>query len=148
MLDPATAIGIAAASWKVLQKGFEVGRSIEEMANDLSRWSNAVDDVDRAHRKAKSRRIGSVNEEALETWKHKRQVQQQEEQLRLLIISRHGVNAYADLIKLRAKIRVERQKELERLKKQREELIQWAAIIGTIFVLFIFVILLLSAIFR
>lgn len=148
MVDPATAFAIASASWKILQKGFEVGRSIEQMAGDLSRWSAAVDDVESAHRKAKSRRVGSVNEEALETWQHVRQVKQQEEQLRLMIISQHGMQAYDQLVKLRVKIRVQRQKEIQRIKKQREELITWGVILAGISVAFMFVIAILWRVFR
>ena len=52
-----------------------------------------------------------------------------EDQLRQIIILTRGVGAWAELVKMRGDIRVKRQEERARLKKEREELIQTIVII-------------------
>ena len=45
MVDPISAFGMATAAFNAIKKGFEVGRDVESMAGDLSRWMGAVSDI-------------------------------------------------------------------------------------------------------
>ena len=54
MVDPITAAATAASAFKVIKAGFSVGRDIEQMAGDLSRWMGALSDLDEAERLAKN----------------------------------------------------------------------------------------------
>ena len=67
-MDPVTAIGIATTAYTAIKKGFAAGREVEQMAGDLGRWMNALNAIKTGHNKAKSRRVGSIEEEALETF--------------------------------------------------------------------------------
>ena len=45
-MDPVSCMATASAAFGVLKKGFAVGRDIESMASDLSRWMGALSDLD------------------------------------------------------------------------------------------------------
>jgi len=135
-MDPITAIGIASTAYSAIKKGFEVGKEVESMAGDLGRWMNAINAVKTSHSKAKGRRFGSVEEEALETFAAKKKAEQMENDLRNFIVGQYGVNAWQDIIRIQADLR-KKQKEAEQLAAQkRDELIYNLFIIGII-VLFV-----------
>ena len=139
-MDPITAIGIASTAYSAIKKGFEVGKEVESMAGDLGRWMNAINAVKTSHSKAKGRRFGSVEEEALETFAAKKKAEQMENDLRNFIVGQYGMNAWQDIIRIQADLR-RKQKEAEQLAAQkRDELIYNLCMIGII-VLFISLIL-------
>jgi hypothetical protein len=135
-MDPITAIGVATTAYSAIKKGFQVGKEVESMAGDLGRWMNAINVVKTSHSKAKGRRFGSVEEEALETFAAKKKAEQMENDLRNFIVGQYGVNAWQDIIRIQADLR-RKQKEAEQLAAQkRDELIYNLFIIGLI-VLFV-----------
>jgi len=135
-MDPITALTIATTAYNTIKKGFEVGKEVESMAGDLGRWMNAINAVKTSHSKAKGRRFGSVEEEALETFAAKKKAEQMENDLRNFIVGQYGVNAWQDIIRIQADLR-RKQKEAELLAAQkRDELIYNLFIIGII-VLFV-----------
>jgi len=135
-MDPITAIGIASTAYSAIKKGFEVGKEVESMAGDLGRWMNAINAVKTSHSKAKGRRFGSVEEEALETFAAKKKAEQMENDLRNFIVGQYGMNAWQDIIRIQADLR-RKQKEAEQLAAQkRDELIYNLFIVGII-VLFV-----------
>ena len=135
-MDPITAIGIATTAYSAIKKGFEVGKEVESMAGDLGRWMNAIHAVKNEHNKAKGRRFGSVEEEALETFAAKKKAEQMEHELRMFIIGQYGVNAWQDIVRIQADLRKKQKEEAVRLAKERDELIYNMFMIGLI-VLFI-----------
>lgn len=135
-MDPITAIGVATTAYSAIKKGFQVGKEVESMAGDLGRWMNAINAVKTSHNKAKGRRFGSVEEEALETFAAKKKAEQMENDLRNFIVGQYGVNAWQDIIRIQGDLR-KKQKEAEQLAAQkRDELIYNLFMIGLI-VLFI-----------
>ena len=139
-MDPITALTIATTAYNTIKKGFEVGKEVESMAGDLGRWMNAINAVKTSHSKAKGRRFGSVEVEALETFAAKKKAEQMENDLRNFIVGQYGVNAWQDIIRIQADLR-RKQKEAEQLAAQkRDELIYNLCMIGII-VLFISLIL-------
>jgi hypothetical protein len=135
-MDPITALTVATAAYNTIKKGFQVGKEVESMAGDLGRWMNAINAVKTSHSKAKGRRFGSVEEEALETFAAKKKAEQMENDLRNFIVGQYGVNAWQDIVRIQADLR-KKQKEAELLAaKQRDELIYNLFIIGLV-VLFI-----------
>ena len=131
-MDPITALTIATTAYNTIKKGFEVGKEVESMAGDLGRWMNAINAVKTSHSKAKGRRFGSVEEEALETFAAKKKAEQMENDLRNFIVGQYGVNAWQDIIRIQADLR-KKQKEAELLAAQkRDELIYNLFIVGII----------------
>jgi len=128
-MDPISAISVASAAYSTIVKGFQMGREVESMAGDLGRWMGAIQDVKTSHDKAKGKRFGSVEEEALETFAAKKKAERMEEELRNFINMNYGSNDWNQVLKIQAEIRVAKQKEEELRKKQQEELITIIAII-------------------
>ena len=135
-MDPITAIGIATTAYSAIKKGFEVGKEVESMAGDLGRWMNAIHAVKNEHNKAKGRRFGSVEEEALETFAAKKKAEQMENELRNFIIGQYGVNAWQDIVRIQADLRKKQQEEQIRLAQERDQLIYNIFMFGII-VLFV-----------
>ena len=56
-MDPVTigaAVSAATSAFNLLKQGFAIGRDIEQMSGDLSRWMSAVSDVDHIEKSAKN----------------------------------------------------------------------------------------------
>jgi hypothetical protein len=135
-MDPITAITVATTAYNTIKKGIQVGKEIESMSGDLGRWMNAISAVKTSHSKAKGRRFGSVEEEALETFAAKKKAEQMENELRNFVIGQHGMNAWQEIIRIQGELR-KKQKEAEILAAQkRDELIYNLFMIGLI-VLFV-----------
>lgn len=142
-MDPVTAMATASAAFGALKKGFQIGRDIESMVGDLSRWMGALSDIEQAEKEAKNPPIfkkmfagKSVEQEALEVVMHKRKVQEQRDQLRQLIQYTCKAGTWEELIRMEGKIRKERQETLYRQRERRRKFVEILALIG--FAIFIF----------
>ena len=131
MVDPISAMAIAGSAFSALKKGVSIGRDIESMGRDLSRWMGAVSDIDRAHHEAKNppifRKIfhgKSVEEEAIQLFTQKKQLQNQRDELRKLISSMCGPNAWQELLRMEAEIRKQRKETLYAQREARKHFIE------------------------
>lgn len=139
MVDPISAMAIAGTAFNALKKGVSIGRDIESMGKDLSRWMSAVSDVDRAHHEAKNPPIfkklfngASVEQEAIELFTQKKQLENQRDELRKLISSMCGPSAWQELIRMEKDIRKQRK---ETIYKQREARKHFMEILAVIFLI-------------
>ena len=149
MVDPISAMAIAGSAFSALKKGVSIGRDIESMGRDLSRWMGAVSDIDRAHHEAKNppifRKIfnpKSVEEEAIELFTQKKQLENQRDELRKLISSMCGPNAWQELLRMEADIRKQRKETLYAQREARKQFIEVISIIFlviTVFGFFMFI---------
>ena len=142
MVDPISAMAIAGSAFSALKKGVSIGRDIESMGRDLSRWMGAVSDIDRAHHDAKNPPIfkklfygKSVEAEAIELFTQKKQLQNQRDELRRLISLMCGPNALQELLRMEAEIRKQRKETLYAQREARRHFIE--AISITFLVIFI-----------
>jgi DNA-binding transcriptional regulator YbjK len=131
MVDPVSALAIAGTAFNALKRGVSIGRDIESMGKDLSRWMSAVSDIDRAHHEAKNPPIfkklfagKTVEQEAMELFTQKKQLQNQRDELRKLISSMCGPNAWQELIKMEADIRKQRKETLYAQREARRHFIE------------------------
>tara|TARA_B100001093_G_scaffold278098_1_gene265799 strand:- start:1193 stop:1870 length:678 start_codon:yes stop_codon:yes gene_type:complete len=143
----------ASAAFGVLKKGFAVGRDIESMASDLSRWMGALSDLDMLEKEAKNPPIfkklfngKSVEQEAIEAFAAKEKAQQQRYELQQWISMTLGRKKWDDLVKMEGSIRKQRQETLYKQRQRRQkfvEIVAWimvavvAAALLTLFVLFL-----------
>ena len=135
MVDPISAMAIAGSAFSALKKGVSIGRDIESMGRDLSRWMGAVSDIDRAHHEAKNppifRKIfnaKSVEEEAIELFTQKKQLENQRDELRKLISSMCGPNAWQELLRMEADIRKQRKETLYAQREARRHVVEVVSI--------------------
>ena len=124
-MDPITAVAAATAAFNTIKKGFEFGRDVESMYGDIGRWMTANEAIHQGHNSAKKRSVGSIEEEALETFGALEKAKRMEDELRNWLIATHGMNAWNDLLRIQASIRKKRKEEAERKKRELEAMIKW-----------------------
>jgi len=128
VIDPISAIAAAKVAYETIKKGFQIGKDVESMAGDIGRWMNAINDVKESHNKAKSRRFGSVEEEALETFAAKKQAEKMEDELRNFIIGNYGLNGWNDIIRIQAQLRKKKLEEKRQRQQQVENIMYWGTV--------------------
>ena len=136
MVDPVTAAATAASAFRVIKAGFSVGRDIEQMAGDLSRWMGALSDLDEAERLAKNPPIfkqlfaGQTAEaEAIQVFAARRKAQEDRDQLRTYIQYTMGASAWDELVATEARIRKQRKETLYKQAARRRKFIEVGAIV-------------------
>lgn len=137
-MDPISAIGIATTAYNAIKRGFKVGKEIEGMSKDLGRWMGAIQDVKEGHNKAKGRTFGSVEEEALESFAALKKAQQMENELRTFVNYSYGPNAWAEVLRIQAQIRLKKKEALKEAQKKKERIIEYVAIGALIVILISF----------
>ena len=140
MVDPVTAMATASAAFGAIKKGFAIGRDIEAMASDLSRWMGALSDLDQAEKEAKNPPIfkklfsgKTVEQEAIEIFASKKKAQAQRQELQQWIQYTMGQSHWDELIRMEGRIRKQRQETLYRQRERRRKFIEIVSI--TIFIL-------------
>lgn len=153
MIDPVSAFAIATSAYKALERGVGAARSLESMGKDLSRWMSAVSDIDRAHHEAKNPPLfkklfagASVEKEALDLFIQKKQLEEQRDNLRRLIGSMLGPQAWQELIRMEKDIRQQRKETLYKQREMRKHFLEAiaATFLGVIVIAFLTFIIVLT----
>ena len=136
MIDPVTALAAATAAITTIKKGFEVGRDVESMAGDLSRWMGAVSDIKKCEEYSKRPALfkklfaaGSVEEEAMQTFMAKKKAEDMRDQLKQIIILSRGMSAWDELVRTEADIRKKRQQAIYAQQELRRKVIEIIAVV-------------------
>ena len=136
-MDPASAMAVASAAFSAIKKGFAVGRDIEGMVGDLSRWMGALSDIDQAEKEAKNPPIfkklfsgKSIEQEALEAYAAKKKAEAQRAELKQWMGFTMGSKAWDELIRMEGQIRKQRQETLYRQRERRQKFLEYVIIIG------------------
>jgi hypothetical protein len=139
MLDPVSAMAIATSAYNMLKKGIEVGRELEDMGGQLGTWFGAIADVKAADEEAADPPLfrkmfakSSVEQEAIENLMRRKKIEQQERELREMIVYRFGVDAYRDMIKDRNTIRDARKRAVDARARRIKKLVLNAVAIALI----------------
>ena len=155
MIDPVTALAAATTAFNAIKKGFEVGRDIESMSGDLSRWMGSVSDIDKAGEYAKKPPLfkklfaaGSVEEEAMASFMAKKKAEDMRYQLKQIISLSRGPAAWDELLATEGAIRKKRQKMIYEQKERQRKMLEIVAIIVGVGVVGAFVIWLTAAIMK
>ena len=142
MLDPVSALAIATSAFNLLKKGISAGRELEDMAGQLGIWFGAVSDVKSAEEEAKDpplfRKLiakGSVEQEALQALIARKKIEQQEKELRELIVWRWGTEEYTAMMRDRARIKDTRAKAIQNQRRKMRKFIANVLTIGAILAL-------------
>lgn len=139
-MDPVSAMATASAAFGALKKGFAIGRDIESMASDLSRWMGALSDLDQMEKEAKNPPIfkklfggQSVEQEAITTFANKQKAQQQRYELQQWISLTMGKSKWDQLVAMEGQIRKRRKETLYRQRERRRkfvEIVAWILVAG------------------
>ena len=142
-MDPVTislAVGVASKAFDAIKSGFAMGRDLEQMSGDLSRWMGASSDIDQAEKQAKNPGVfgkvfggGSVESTALQAYAAKKKLEEQRYELKIFLNLTHGPQAYDELLAMEGKIRKQRQETIykqQKLRKQMLEVVGWVVFTG------------------
>jgi hypothetical protein len=139
MLDPVTAFATASAAYSFVKKAVEAGREIEDIGGQLGTWFSACADLKQAEEDSRDPPLfkkllhkGSVEQEAVENLMRRKKIEQQEKELRELIVYRFGVDTYREMIEERRQIRNSRERVAELQRKKKAKMFQNIIVIGLI----------------
>ena len=131
MLDPVSALAIATSAYNALKRGIELGRELSDMGNQLGAWAGAVADVKSAEEEAQDPPLfkklissGSVEQEAMQALVARKKIEQQERELRELIVYKWGTDAYVEMMRDRARIKDTRERAVLNQRRKIRKLIQ------------------------
>lgn len=127
-MDPVSIIAAATTAYNAIKKGIEIGREMQDMGGQLATWAGAISDIDFLERKnedppwyrAFSR---SVQAEAIEIFAAKRQLEQQRNELRTYIQYSMGQSAWDELLRIEAKVRMQRSEHEHRRAEIKEMIV-------------------------
>ena len=138
MFDPISitaSLTVASTAFNGIKKAFHAGRELESVSQDLSRWMGAVSDIDNAHKSAKNPSLlkkvmngKSIEQEAIEAFTAKTQLEQQRNDLRTFIQFSHGQSAWNEILRLEGEIRKRRQKEVYDKQKFKEKVVTYVVV--------------------
>ena len=134
MFDPVTVTAVlttATSAFNNLKKAFAVGRDIETMSSDLSRWMQASSDIDQGIKNSKHPPFykkflsgDSVEQAAVQCFTAKKQLEEQRYELQQFIKFKYGSKAWDQLLRTEANIRKERTEKLYAKQKFRQQCIE------------------------
>lgn len=138
-MDPISAMATASAAFGAIKKGFAIGRDIEQMSGDLSRWMGAMSDLEQAEKEAKNPPIfkklfagQSVEQEAILAFTNKTKAEQQRYELQQWISMTLGRSKWDELVRTEGQIRKQRKETLYKQRERRQkfvEIIAWIVMV-------------------
>jgi len=130
MIDPISAVAMATSAFKMVQKMVSAGQEIENTLGQVGKWYGAVSDFNEAKRQAENpplfKRLvasKSIEQEAMEMFANNKKIQQQEKDLRELLMYSYGASAYQELLNMRRKIKDQREKTVYAQARRRKAFI-------------------------
>ena len=140
-MDPLSLISMASTTFKGIQTLVNKGAEIEHVAQKLGAWYSYAADIKQAEKEAESPGIfkklfdgNTVEQQALNSVIAKKKLEEQEKQIRELIVWAYGVETYQEMIMLRRKIKAQREEVIYKQRRKRRLLMDSTIIvIGTLF---------------
>ena len=127
MIDPVTALSVAANAFGTVKRMVAAGREIEDTLTQVGRFYGAVSDLAEHKRRAENPPLfkkiiasKSVNEEAMEIYARQKKTQQMERELRELLMFQFGENGYRELVELRRSVQAQREKTIYLQERKRK----------------------------
>lgn len=150
-MDPASiglAITAASKAFGAIKKGFAMGREIEAMGGDLSRWMSAISDIDNAEKTTKNPSAlqklfkgKELEASAIEAFTAKKKLEAQRQELKSFINFHYGANSWNEILRMEAEIRKKRKEEVyarQELIRKIWEYIGWGVLFCTVIGFIIF----------
>ena len=138
-MDPVTitaALSVAKSAFTAIKNGFAVGKDIESMGKDLSRWMGALSDVDNAEKTTKNASAlqklfkgKEIEASAIEAFTAKKKLEQQRQELKTFINFHYGANSWNEILHMEGQIRKQRQKDVYERQELIRKIWEWIGII-------------------
>ena len=129
-MDPLSLIAMASTTFKGIQTLVNRGAEIEHVAQKLGQWSSFASDIRQAKKETESPGVfkklfdgETVEQQALNSVIAKKKLEEQEKQIRELIVWAYGVETYQEMIMLRRKIKAQREEVIYKQRKRQRMLL-------------------------
>lgn len=129
-MDPLSLIAMASTTFKGIQTLVNKGAEIEHVAQKLGQWYSFASDIKEAEKEAENPGVfkklfdgNTVEQQALNSVIAKKKLEEQEKQIRELIVWAYGVETYQEMIMLRRKIKAQREQAIYRQRKRQRMLL-------------------------
>jgi len=131
-VDPITIISGASLAFNALKKGFAVGKDLQSMSGQLTKWAGHMSDLGQAEKQVKNppwwkSMGGSVEAEAIEVFAAKKKAEQMRQELKDHISWTMGPSVWDELVRTEGKIRKQKQQQEYRRVELQETIITWTA---------------------
>ena len=130
MIDPVTAVGLATSAFNAIKHGISVGRDIQDMTTQLSKWGQAFSDFNYAEEKSKNPPIwkslatGQDNT-AIEIFAHRKKMEEMRKEIKSHISLYYGPSAWEEVLRIEAEMRRQRKEEAYRKQEIKDAIINW-----------------------
>jgi len=135
-MDPLSLVAMASTTFKGLQVLVSKGAEIEHVAQKLGHWYTLVSDINQAEREAENPPLfkkmfdgTSVEEQALNAVIAKKKIEEQNKQIRELIMYAYGEETYREMLQMRKDIRAKREKMIYKQRRRQRRMLDLSAII-------------------
>lgn len=135
-MEPLSLIAMASTTFKGIQVMVNKGAEIEAVAQKLGQWYSFAADIKHAEQEAEKPPIfkklfdgQTVEQQALNSVIAKKKLEEQEKQIRELIVWAYGVETYQEMIMLRRKIKANREQAIYKQRRRRRILMDSTMII-------------------
>ena len=125
-MDPLSMIAMASTTFKGIQTLVNQGAEIERVAQKLGSWYSYAADIKQVEKEAENPGLfkklfdgNTVEQQALNSVIAKKKLEEQEKQIRELIVWAYGVETYQEMIMLRRKIKAQREEAIYKQRKRR-----------------------------
>lgn len=129
-MDPLSLVAMASTTFKGIQVLVNKGAEIEHVAQKLGQWYSFAADIKQVEKEAENPGIfkklfdgNTVEQQALNSVIAKKKLEEQEKQIRELIVWSYGVETYQEMIMLRRKIKAQREQVIYRQRKRQRMLL-------------------------
>lgn len=132
MIDPVTAITAATAAFGYIKKGIAVGKDLQDMGGQLSKWAGAIADLDFADQQNKKPAWykvlgGGVEAQAMEIWQAKEKAAQMRKELKDYISVMYGPSKWEEILQIEADLRKQKKEHEHRQIEMKQKIVEWSA---------------------
>ena len=141
-MDPLSLIAMASTTFKGIQTLVERGAEIESVAQKLGAWYTFAADIREAEKEAENPPLfkklfegESVEQQALNSVIAKKKLEEQEKQIRELIVWAYGTETYQEMIMLRREIKAKRERAIYKQRRRQRFLMDSTIVVIGILVM-------------
>ena len=132
MIDPVTAIAGATAAFNMLKKGIAVGKDLQDMGGQLSKWAGAIADLDFADKQNRKPAWyktlgGGVEAQAMEIFAAKQKAAAMRQELKDYISLMYGPSKWQEILEIEADLRKQKREHEHRQMEIKQAIIEWTA---------------------
>ena len=148
MLDPVSAFAMATAAFNGIKKAVEIGREVQDVYGQLSKWAGAASDLAEAISQQESRKPGlfekigfgkNETSEAFDTMIAKQKLIDMEKEIYHMFLygdlQHLGMDGYREFVSLRKEIKEKRKKMIYDKMRRRQKFLQNLGTYGLAFTL-------------